>query len=123
MTVHQSVVQQQQEDQLSGKPRKNETTRPVPITKTWVLPSQCESLCHNTVDPRTGRYPTRVSPRGPYLLSNSAYGELADIDYNNWPVTQPLMNVSQASFWNKCFPPIVIIYLYTMRDIPSCLDI
>ena len=91
----------------------NLTSRPRP----WVIPSQCLKVCRITVDPRTGRFPTRVNPRGPYLLSNSAYGELADIDYNSWDATTKLMNVSKVDFWNDCLPPVVVIYLYTSRDV------
>ena len=74
--------------------------------RSWVLPKQCESRCHSTVD-----------PSGPYLLSHSAYGELADIDTNHWKPAQALLDFTQKQFWNECFPPIVIIYLYTMRDV------
>ena len=68
----QQQQQQQQQQHLIPTPRNSSqsvffTTIYNFNNRTWVFSKQCESRCYSTVDPRTGRFPTRGDPSGPYL--------------------------------------------------------
>ncbi|KAL7581530.1 hypothetical protein ACA910_022096 [Epithemia clementina (nom. ined.)] len=98
----------------SSTERQNNQNSAIP--KQWTMPSSCLTVCNISVDPQTGRYPTRANHQGINMLSHHSYGELADLDFNSWVAAEQVMDRG-VDFWNECMPPVVIIYLYTMRDV------